>query len=94
MAGVKRNMSRAESRLMYAKIVSSREATIERQRAEEADRLADPVEQAKNLIRSRGWRVFNESVVKAGSRLIIVGATPRTVDEVLSMAARLRERRA
>lgn len=86
-------MTRAGSREMFARVKRTKEGNERRCREAAATRESCPVEQAKKFLRSRGWTVYDASVLwgeLGGKGLIVVGRTPKTPAEVLAMAERLR----
>lgn len=92
----KRNMSRTESKLMADRIEAQKAANKQLERDEAARRASCPVELAKTFLRQRGWPVFKANVLPGFSKCtidIMVGTMQLTPDEVIEMAARIRERR-
>lgn len=81
--------SRLQSRAMFKKIQGTIAERAVEAKAADSFRAEDPLEQAKTLLRRRGWNVFAYSVIAPGSELISVGKKLLDRDEVIAMAARI-----
>lgn len=93
--GRKRNMSRAESRIMGERINATKAENEDQRQMAGQHRLSCPIELAKTYLRQRGFHVFAESVLSwdfRNSQLIVVGRTPMAANDVIAMADRIRAR--
>jgi hypothetical protein len=83
----------SRARAMFLKRAATSEANLVAEIEAREYRASDELEQAKLILRQRGWKVFNHSLISPFSQLIVVGNTPITKAEVIARAARIREER-